>query len=254
MTIRAARATQPTPRRRWFVLPVAVVAPVVAVVAMIPLRDHVENANLALALVVVVLLVAVVGGRSAGIVASLSTALAFDAFLTRPFNSLRITTWDDLQTTLLLGLIGLIAGELVERARRSAAAAARTQATLDALYQHAELAAGSESPGRLLGLVMDELTELLDLKSCRFVPGPLPTPMPELMHNGILVPGDVQPTARGLVALPVRAHGQLQGNLVMAFPTTTVGATLTADQRNEAVALADQLGVGLLRFHDQPMW
>jgi hypothetical protein len=91
---------------------------------------------------------------------------------------------------------------------------------------------------------------MLDLKSCHFVPGPVPSSLPELAHNSIRVPGNVDPSARGLVALPVRAHGQVRGYLLMAFSTNTVGTSLTSDQRNAAVALADQVGVGLLKFHD----
>ena len=229
-------------------LVIALVVPIVAAVAMIPLRDHIANANLALCLVVVVLVVTVYGGRNAGLLAGLSAALAFDAFLTRPYNTLRIATSRDVQTTVLLAVIGLIGGEVVERARRSAAEQARTRATLDALYEHAEVAAGSDSAGRLISVVINELTDLLDLKSCRYVPGQLPTPMPIFTHRSILVPGQVDPALIGLVALPVRAHGQLLGHLVMAFPNDTVGNALTADERHAAVALADQLGVGLLRF------
>jgi GAF domain-containing protein len=75
--------------------------------------------------------------------------------------------------------------------------------------------------------------------------------MPELRHDAIRVPANVEPSLHGLVALPVRAHGQLQGHLVLAFPTDTVGTSLTSDQRHAAVALADQVGVGLLRFRDR---
>ena len=229
----------------------AVALPVLAVVAMLPLRGHVENANIALGLVIVVLLVAVNAGRTPTIVAALSTALAFDVLFTRPFYSFRIATSSDVYTTLLLGVIGVIAGELVERARRSATAAASARAMLDELYRHAELAAGTESPGRMIGVVVDSLTELLDLKSCRYISGPLPTPMPMFTHQAIRIPANVDPAVRGLVALPVRAHGRLEGHLIMAFPTTASGTDLTSDQRHAAVVLADQLGVGLLRFHDR---
>jgi K+-sensing histidine kinase KdpD len=237
-------------RRPLLRVVLAVAGSVVAAVLLIPLRDHVENTNLALVLVIVVLLSAVLGGRSAGIAAALSSAVAFDFFLTRPFLSPRITTRDDLQTTLLLAVIGLVAGELVERARRSGAEAAATQGQLDAIYRRAELAAGTDEPGRLVQLAAEELTRLLELKSCEYVPGRVPTSMAELTHNSIRVPGDVDPSARGLVALPVRAHGRLLGHLVMSFPTTAAGLALTSDQRHAAVAIADQVGVGLLRFRN----
>jgi K+-sensing histidine kinase KdpD len=232
-------------------LALAAVAPVLVVAALVPLRRHVENTNLALGLVVVVLLAAVAGGRAGGVVAALTAAVAFDFFLTRPYYSFRITTSDDLQTTALLAVIGVISGEVVERARRHGARAAHARAELDAVYQRAELAAGTEEPGRLTALAAQELTRLLDLKSCRYVPGPMQQALPELRHDSIRVPANVDPSARGLVALPVRAHGRLQGHLVLVFPTDTVGTSLTSDQRHAAVALADQVGIGLLRFHDR---
>jgi K+-sensing histidine kinase KdpD len=224
--------------------------PLAIVVAIIPARTHVENTNIALGLAVVVMFAAAIGGRLAAIPAALSAAVSFDFFLTQPFNSLRITRSNDIQTTVLLVLIGVIASELVERVRRSSAKAAATRSELETVYRRAELAAGAESPGQLITLAAQELTRLLDLKSCRYVAGPAPLTMPELRHNSIRVPAGVDPAAHALVALPVRAHGRLQGHLVLAFPFDTVGVTLTPDQRHAAVALADQVGVGLLRFHD----
>jgi K+-sensing histidine kinase KdpD len=232
----------------------AVVCPVLATVALVPLRDSVSSANLALALVGVVLTIAILGGRPAAIVASLSAALAFDVLLTRPFNSFRIATSADIQTAVLLAVIGLIAGELVERARRSAESDVASRLALDSLRQHAELAAGTDSPGRLIGLVSDELTSLLALESCAYANGPLPTEMRELTHRSIVVPSNLDPSVAGLVALPVRAHGRLQGNLVLAMSKSSSDAWLSADQRHAAVALADQLGIGLLRFRDSGAW
>ncbi len=179
-----------------------------------------------------------------------SAAISFDVFLTRPYNSLRITSSSDLQTTVLLAIIGVIAGELVERARRSGARAAASESSLKAIYERAELAAGAESAGELVALAAGELTRLLDLKSCRYVAGAIPKEMPELRHNFIRVPSNLDRSTRGLVALPVRSHGRLRGHFVMAFPESTVGTSLTTDQRHAAVALADQVGVGLLRFGD----
>ena len=224
--------------------------PACVVIAAVPLRGHVENTNLALGLVIVVLFLSVAGGRSSGIVASVSAAVAFDVFLTQPYNSLRITSRDDLLTTALLLTIGVIAGELVQRAHRNGARAAAVESELTAVLERAELTAGAENAGELVGLATRELTRLLDLKSCSYVGGDLPRQMPELRHRFIRVPADGG-SSSGVVALPVRAHGRVQGHFVMAFPETTVGTSLTTDQRHAAVALADQVGVGLLTFRDR---
>jgi K+-sensing histidine kinase KdpD len=76
-------------RRQWPVrVGVALLAPAVVAVALVPLRADVLNTNLALVLVVAVLGAAVTGGRIAGVVGALSAALSYDLFLTVPYGSL----------------------------------------------------------------------------------------------------------------------------------------------------------------------
>ncbi len=220
----------------------------VATLAMLPFRSETANANLALVLVVVVLATALVAGRPGGIAAAAAAAVMFDLLLTRPYRSLRIASRTDVATTVLLGVIGLIAGELVDRARRNGARAASAAAALRSVYDRAELAAGSEDSGRLIAVTVDELTRMFHLRSCRYIAGPLPAKMAELTHRGVRIPAGADPATRELVALPVRAHGSLLGNLVMTLPVETSATRMSSDERHAAVALADQLGVGLLRF------
>ena len=66
---------------------------------LVLLRDHVLSANLALALMAVVAIVAAAGGRTAGVLAALTAALSYDFFLTEPYLTLRITDDDDIETT-----------------------------------------------------------------------------------------------------------------------------------------------------------
>ncbi|HKE75660.1 MAG TPA: DUF4118 domain-containing protein [Acidimicrobiales bacterium] len=227
----------------------AVVAPLVAAVALVPLRGHVLNANLALILVLVVLGVAVAGGRTAGVIGALVAALAYDFILAPPYGSLAIARSSDIETTLLLGLIGLVAGELVERARRSEAAAIARRRELERVRRRAELAAGGEPPGRLIALSADELTELLGLTACRYVPTAAPEDLPIFTHGSISVPGVLNDRVpEGAAALPVRAHGRDLGHFLLVFPTSSFGVDTPIDDKHAAVALADQLGLALLRF------
>ncbi len=237
-------------RRWWHVrVGVALVAPVLVAVALVPLRAHVLNTNLALVLVVAVLGVAVAGGRVAGVVGALAAALSYDFFLTVPYGSFTMERSDDIETTLLLALIGLIAGELVERARRSEAAAIARRRDLERIHRRAELAAGGERPGRLIEQSADELTELLHLKVCRYVPEPPPETLPVFTHDAIRVPSDMDRDApRAAVALPVRAHGQDLGHFLLVFPTESFGLGAPVDVKHAAVAVADQLGMALLRY------
>jgi K+-sensing histidine kinase KdpD len=236
--------------RRWPVrVGVALLAPAVVAGALVPLRSHVLNTNLALVLVVAVLGAAVAGGRIAGVVGALSAALSYDLFLTVPYGSFKIEHGDDVETTVLLAVIGLIAGELVERARRSEAAAIARRRDLERIHRRAELAAGGERPGRLIEQSAEELTELLDLKVCRYVPEPPPETLPVFTHDAIRVPSDIDhDVPRSAVALPVRAHGQDFGHFLLIFPTESFGLGASVDVKHAAVALADQLGMALLRY------
>lgn len=224
-------------------------APVGVALALVPLRAHVLNTNLALVLVLVVLGAAVAGGRPAGVTSAVSAALSYDFFLTVPYGSFTMERSDDIETTVLLALIGLIAGELVEWARRNGAAASARRRELEQIRRRAELAAGGERPGRLIEMSAKELTEILDLKTCRYVPTPVPEDLPVFTHTAIVVPGVESGHApHGAVALPVRAHGRDLGHFLLVFPTPSFGIGIPPDVKHAAVALADQLGIALLRY------
>jgi hypothetical protein len=124
---------------------VALIALVLVAVALVPFRSHVLNTNLALVLVVAVLGAAVVGGRIAGVVGALSAALSYDFLFTVPYGSFKIEHGDDIETTVLLAVIGLIAGELVERARRNEAAAIARRRDLERIHRRAD-ASSSRAP------------------------------------------------------------------------------------------------------------
>lgn len=52
----------------------------------------------------------------------------------------------------------------------------------------------------------------------------------------------------GAAALPVRAHGRDLGHFLLVFPTASFGTGTSTDAKHAAVALADQLGMALLRY------
>jgi hypothetical protein len=230
---------------RTFVLAVASVA---VVVLLVPLRDDVRSANLALLLVLVVLAAAVIGGRRDGIVVGIVVAIAFDFFLTQPYQSFTIEEGADVQTTILLGLVGLVGGELVERARRSQADAESRRRQIERLHRRAELAALGEPPGRLIVRSEEELAELLGLVEASYRAGPPPRDLSVLTHGGVRVPGQASEIGDDIVALPVRAHGRDLGHFLLVFPHRTARLSVTTDRRHAAVALADPLGMALLRY------
>ncbi len=229
----------------------AIGVPIGVAVAFIPLRAHVASAEVVLVLVIVVLCAALFGGRFAGGIAALSAAVAFDFFQTPPYYSLRIDKAQDVETVVLLLVVGLVTGDLVTRRRRDRATAAASGAELERLHRITQLAAGGEQPGPLIYLVRTELIGILGLEDCEFQRPPFVDSMPRLRHGGIVIPPqlavpDHQRVADRQVELPVWGEGLEVGRFVLTFAEPTTGSSLSPDARRSAVALADQLGVILL--------
>ena len=63
---------------------------IVAALLAIP-RSLVNGANAALVLMIVVVAIAAIGGRTAGILTTLTAVMSFDFFLTKPYLSLKIS-------------------------------------------------------------------------------------------------------------------------------------------------------------------
>jgi hypothetical protein len=228
-------------------LVVAVAGPVVVAVVLLPFRADLRTSNVALILVLAVLVAAIVGGRLGGALAAVSAAVSLDFLFTRPYYSFSISDGGDVQTVALLLVVGLVVGEIVARSRHSHAVARRRSREAEHLRHLAELAAGGESSGRLVALVQNELTSILDLKSCRFERPPFRSTLPQLRHRGVRVNAG-KPDADGLssqLELPVRGGGKLLGRFVLTMPADGTGIRLPAESRELAVALADQLGAAL---------
>ena len=97
---------------RSLVVLVAAAAPLVACWVLSLFRGSVANTNAALGLVLVVVAAAATGMRSAGLVAALSSAVWFDFFLTVPYNQLSIADRADIETNVLLLLVGVAVTEI----------------------------------------------------------------------------------------------------------------------------------------------
>src|SRR6478609_3991347 len=156
---------------------VAVVAasaavPLIACGILALVRDSVANTNAALVLVLLVVAAASTGVRLAGIVAALASAVGFDYFLTEPYNTLNIADRADLETAVLLLLVGAAVTEIALWGRREQARASREQGYLDGvLGTAATVAAGRSSITDLIDQVCLQIVEVLEIDSCRFDTG-----------------------------------------------------------------------------------
>jgi len=229
----------------------AALAPIAVAALLVPLRDDLVSTNLALILVLFVVLGGVAAGRMGGALAAITAALSFDFFLTKPYLSLQIDKADDVETTILLLIVGLIVGQVAVRSQLHREAAARGRSEISRLSRIADLVARGEDPADVLLAAQAELTDLLDLASCRFEAAPTGAPIPRLERTGAVTgqrewrfAGHDLALPEGGVELPVLSHGRQIGRFVMT-PRPGVGAPLEA--RVVGVAIADQVGSVLSR-------
>ncbi|HTD50753.1 MAG TPA: DUF4118 domain-containing protein [Acidimicrobiia bacterium] len=229
-------------------LAVGVLGAMALSVAMIPLRPHLHNDNMALALVLPVLIGGVLGGRWPGVISAVAAALCFDFFFTQPYNSLRISSGNDIASLVVLLVVAFISAEVGIRARRGGHSAREARTDLDRLYRVIELAARGGDIEDVISSARAELIGLFGLVDCAFETSESEAALPRLgirgaiegtqllaFHNEFVLPP-------GGVELPVVGRGRVFGRLVL-FAAESVGASL--QKRLVAVAIADELGITL---------
>jgi hypothetical protein len=225
-----------------------VLGPIVVGVALVPLRDEVDNTNLALILVLVVVVAAIVGGRRAGALAAVTATLTFDFFLTRPYLSMDIESSDDIETALILLGVALLVGEVAARGRRSQRERERAAGAISRVHRVADVIARGAPIDDVVALVTREVRDLLSLYDCWLEFPPFVYVMPRLERGGTIAQPEHRWFEGGVVLsedgveLPVLEHGEAVARLVLiGDPDVSV----TLEERVVAVALADQLGTAL---------
>jgi Domain of unknown function (DUF4118) len=137
----------------------AFVASLLVGVAIEPFRRTIGLENVVMVYLLMVVLAAAVGGRTAGLVAAVSAALSYDFFLTSPYHSLAIDSAAQVITVALLLATGLVAS-LAGRARRRLSLAADEQAALLQLLN--AVAATATAGGDTDRVAVDGIRQLLD--------------------------------------------------------------------------------------------
>jgi hypothetical protein len=227
---------------------IAILGPIAVAALLVPLREELVRTNLALVLVVVVVLAAVAGGRAPGAAAAVVAALSYDFFLTQPYLSLHIESADDVETALILLVIGLVVGQLVVVVRRGRGAVQRGAAEIAALHRVSEIAATGSDIDQLTRTVEQAVQEVLGLEACWFEPPPYRSFAAHLARGGAVIGAELHVADGGFalpadgLELPVMGRGRLQGRLVL-MPREHRGTSV--EERVVALALADQLGAAL---------
>jgi len=242
---------------RGQVLTGAVLGPLVVCAVLSPFRDSFDNANAALLLVLLIVAVASFGIRPAGVVAAVSSAVWFDFFLTVPYNRLTINDGNDIETTILLVVIGAAVTEIAIWGRRQQARASRQKGYLDGVLTASDAVAQGASVEGLIEQVKAQLVAVLQIDQCRFVAGDKRTNAPQLHHDGSVSRGghplkverDGLPT-NAEIELVVQHAGTTKGRFLLTAAARVTRPDL--EQRLVAVALADQVGAALSAQHATP--
>ncbi|MFF0437420.1 DUF4118 domain-containing protein [Streptomyces sp. NPDC004327] len=242
------------PLRDTTAVAAGVLAPLVTALVLVPLRTSVTHTNLALLLVVVVVAVAAFGNRFAGALAALSAAAWFDFFLTTPYQSFHIQGRADIETAVLLLLVGLIVSQLAAYGRTMKRVAVTDATHLERLHGTTRLARSSTSSDDVVQRVRKELVEVLELRACRFEYGTLIGRPPRLEPDGtVKVDGWVWDLERqgwpeDEVELRALVHGRYQGRFMMtpepgSVPPSLEARLVPADLAAQAAAALDEEAV-----------
>ncbi|GGW24136.1 DUF4118 domain-containing protein [Streptomyces alanosinicus] len=245
---RGSQAARPLPLRDRLALTAGLAAPFLVALALVPLRTSLTHTNAALVLVVVVVAVAALGSRTAGVVAALSAAAWFDFFLTRPYETFDITASADIETAVLLLVVGVIVAQLAARARRLEVMTVTDADHLARIHRTADLVQCANSADIVVDHVRGELTGLLGLGACRFEYGTLLGRPPRMEKDGSVTVGrrtwnpDTDGWPEGEIELRTYGNGHYQGRFML---TPGPGPVPPLQARLVAVTLADQTGAAL---------
>ncbi|WP_214105750.1 DUF4118 domain-containing protein [Acrocarpospora catenulata] len=223
----------------------AVLGPLIVAAVIVPFRGAITNTNLALVLVVVVVAVAAMGNRFAGAVAALSSAVWFAFLYTQPYEQFTIFKGVDLETTVLLIIVGLVTSQLAIKARRVKVLAVTDADYLTRVHDVTALVQSAAPPTVVIDQVQNHITEILFLHGCRFESGPASGNLPRLEQDGTIMMShwhwDVERYGfpEREIELRVFGDGSCQGRFLLA---PTPGTSPSRQARLTAVTLAGQAG------------
>ncbi len=203
----------------------AVALPALTAAATIPLRgSHTSAAAVVLVLAVVV--VAAIGTTGPALVAAVWAGVVFDLLLTKPYYRLAISDGDDLSAAVSLVVVGVIVGVLSSRLASLAARNTARRKELHQLVRFVRAADEANSVDSLSEVLRAELTDLLGLARCDWLPdgeggdgpwllstgavmGPMPAMNPDraVLPEGLDLPVEAGPTRLGhLILSPQPGH------------------------------------------------
>jgi K+-sensing histidine kinase KdpD len=150
----------------------------------------------------------------------------------------------DIEPTALLFVVGLAVTELTARGWHHRATAKKESTYVAALHEVAQMMAEGDDPDIIVARVEGVLATLLELRSCRYSPGPSAGHAAVISQEGkVLLAGFSWNTLPGNhVELPVQYQRRLYGQFVLV---PTPGVVVPLERRSVATALANEVGAVL---------
>jgi hypothetical protein len=221
--------------RAAFAAPIGGLTALAVAGLLVPVRGAIDSADVALALALIVVATAGLGGRRAGVVTAGVAALSFDLLHAPPYGSLHIADLDDVLTTVLLAVLGVLAGEVAERLHQTRQRRSEID-ELQRLRRVADRASHGDTSEDLTLQVCAELLAGLELRDCWYEVAPFLGDLPVLDPDASA--SDRFQLPRSGASILLRSGGRLVGRFVLA-PDQRV--RLPIERRVVAVTLVEQL-------------
>ena len=226
----------------------ALVGPLALALILVPFRGSFTNAASALLFVAAIVAVAVVSNRFCGVVATISSALWFDFFLTEPYARLAISRRPDIETTISIVVVGIIVTELAASNRRHLRSATEQSDYVAIISRVAELVASAAPIETIILGASSAIAELLHLRACRFDSESSDRKLARLQPDGSIVhaglgwPADQAGIPGPEAEILVQWRGEVLGRFIL---TPTTGRPVAQRPREVAVAIADVVGAAV---------
>ena len=152
-----------SPRRQWIAWTLVVAGLPLLTLVMAGLRDHMGLPSHLLLYLMLVVVVAAVGGLRPALVAGTGAFLLANWYFTPPRNRITIAEAEDLLALVVFFVVGVVVSMLVTTAARRSAEAIRAKGEAEALARLSGMVLGQDDP---LGLLMVDLLRAFDVDAC----------------------------------------------------------------------------------------
>jgi hypothetical protein len=226
----------------------AIAVPLLLALVLVPSRGEFAGAAAALIFVAAILGLSVGGNRFVGFIASVSSAIWYDFFLTRPYGRLTVSHRPDLETTICLLVVGAVVSELAARSRHLSKVSTEEAEYVDMVRDLTALANGTAPSSVVIERAVPSLMRLLDLRDCRFERAPANPPMARITANGDVVHVGLEwpVNQMGIPGPEAEIVAQWRGRSLGRFVITpTPGEPVSRERRAVAALLASVVGAAI---------